>query len=85
MAARVEKATSMNCDAIGPDNMMVTDRVACNTCSQFDAYICSKWFAGVVHGHGMKVGLKNCLELAPVPNEYFDFVVNEECFQWNEC
>ncbi|CAM9845596.1 unnamed protein product [Sphacelaria rigidula] len=33
----------------------------------------------------MKVGLKNCIELAPILTEYFDFAVNESCFDWDEC
>ena len=43
------------------------------------------WFAGVVHERGMKVGLKNCIELTHVLTDYFDFAVNESCFQWDEC
>ena len=33
----------------------------------------------------MKVALKNAVELAVDLADYFDFAVNEECNQWNEC
>lgn len=33
----------------------------------------------------MKVGMKNAIELLGDLHEYFDFAINEECHQWNEC
>lgn len=38
-----------------------------------------------VHVFGMKVGLKNIVELVPVLVDYFDFAVNDECNKYNEC
>ncbi|CAN0519449.1 unnamed protein product, partial [Scytosiphon promiscuus] len=38
-----------------------------------------------VQATGMKVALKNAVELATDLVDYFDFAVNEECNQWNEC
>lgn len=33
----------------------------------------------------MKVAFKNAVEIAADLVDYFDFAVNEECNQWNEC
>lgn len=33
----------------------------------------------------MKVGLKNVVDILPDLVDYFDFAVNEECFQFTEC
>lgn len=33
----------------------------------------------------MKVALKNAVEIAEELVDYFDFAVNEECNQWEEC
>lgn len=33
----------------------------------------------------MKVALKNAVELVAELADYFDFAVNEECNQWDEC
>lgn len=38
-----------------------------------------------VHANCMKVGLKNAIELVPMLVDTFDFAVNEECNDWNEC
>lgn len=37
------------------------------------------------HENGMKVGLKNAIELVDDLSEYFDFAINESCHQWDEC
>jgi len=33
----------------------------------------------------MKVGMKNSLELMDDTHEYYDFALNEECHEYNEC
>ena len=37
------------------------------------------------HERGMSVGLKNDLGQVPTLRPYFDFAVNEQCFQYHEC
>ncbi|CAM9515826.1 unnamed protein product [Scytosiphon promiscuus] len=86
MTARVEKAQSMNCDGIEPDNMDVylqTDPgVSVTVAEQLDY---NGWFASEVHAYGMKVGLKNCVELLESLVFSFDFAINEECNVYEEC
>lgn len=53
--------------------------------SEGDQIEYNQWFAEVVHSHGMLVGMKNSVELVPIMHQYFDFALNEECFQWDEC
>lgn len=53
--------------------------------SEADQIDYNTWFAGLVHEYGMRVGIKNLVQLADVLEPYFDFALNEECFQWNEC
>jgi hypothetical protein len=43
------------------------------------------WVANAVHERGMAVGLKNDLGQAGRLLSYFDFAVNEQCFQYREC
>jgi len=33
----------------------------------------------------MLVGMKNAIELLGDLSSYYDFAINEECWQWNEC
>lgn len=53
--------------------------------SEGDQIDYNQWFAGVVHSNGMLVGMKNSVELVPIMHRDFDFALNEECFQWDEC
>ncbi len=43
------------------------------------------WIANAVHERGMAVGLKNNLGQADRLLPYFDFAINEQCFQYREC
>lgn len=53
--------------------------------SEADQIDYNTWFADVVHAAGMSVGLKNTVELVPILVNKFDFALNEECHEWNEC
>src|SRR3954451_22685542 len=41
--------------------------------------------ANLAHHMGFAVGLKNDLSQAGTLQPYFDFAINEQCFQYNEC
>ncbi|CAM9517248.1 unnamed protein product, partial [Scytosiphon promiscuus] len=86
MQARVETAARMNCDAIEPDNMSNWNQGGTGlTISRDEQVSYNKWFADTVHANGMLVGMKNAIELIGDTHEHYDFVLNEECHQWNEC
>ncbi|CAB1105247.1 unnamed protein product [Ectocarpus sp. CCAP 1310/34] len=87
MTARVEMASSMNCDAVEPDNMMVYTEGSSTgvSVSEAEQIEYNSWFADIVHAYGMGVGLKNAVELVPILVNKFDFALNEECHEWNEC
>lgn len=53
--------------------------------SEADQIDYNAWFAGEVHAAGMSVGLKNTVELVPILVNDFDFAINEECHEWEEC
>lgn len=38
-----------------------------------------------VHEHGMKVGMKNAVELMDATSDLYDFAINEECHEHDEC
>ncbi|CAM9416197.1 unnamed protein product, partial [Laminaria digitata] len=86
MKARVEVAEGMGCDAIEPDNMMVSSErrtgVSVTRAQQIDY---NRWFADEVRSHGMQVCLKNAVEMLDDLEDWFDFALNEECHEWNEC
>eukprot|EP00049_Salpingoeca_infusionum_P000293 m.38842 g.38842 ORF g.38842 m.38842 type:complete len:259 (+) comp10249_c0_seq4:82-858(+) len=85
MRGRMELAVSKGCDGVDPDNvdgftndsgfpLKAADQVAYNT-----------WLANTAHDLGLLVNLKNCGSLATQLSSVFDFVVTEQCFQYNEC
>ena len=39
----------------------------------------------VAHSLGLAIGLKNNVDQVNDLVDYYDFAVNEECFQYNEC
>ena len=41
--------------------------------------------AEIAHRHGLSVGLKNDLGQIPALLPHFDFAINEQCFQYDEC
>ncbi|CAM9841958.1 unnamed protein product, partial [Ascophyllum nodosum] len=88
MVARVQQASSMNCDGIEPDNMDVylySEASAGFDISEAEQIVYNTWFADTVHDHGMVVGLKNSVELLADLVDSFDFAINEQCNEYNEC
>ncbi len=43
------------------------------------------WLANAAHRRGLTAGLKNDLGQVRMLVRYFDFAVNEQCFQYREC
>ena len=43
------------------------------------------WLAEAAHARGLSVGLKNDIEQVAELEPYFDWAVNEQCFQYQEC
>ena len=91
LSARFNRAKTMGCDAIEPDNIDGYDKTA-HESSGFpltyeDQMFFNLWVATEVHNRGMLVGLKNDINQAHDSRIYtaFDFVVSEQCFQYNEC
>lgn len=91
LLARFDRALNMGCDAVEPDNMDGYDTTA-HESSGFpltyeDQIYFNLWVANAVHERGMLIGLKNDINQAHDPRIYevFDFVVSEQCFQYDEC
>lgn len=85
MQARFDLAVQKACDGVEPDNvdayandsgfpLMANDQLAYNT-----------WLAAEAHSRGLSVGLKNDLDQIPDLLSHFDWALNEQCFQYDEC
>lgn len=85
MLARLDLAADKGCNGVEPDNVdgyanktgfpvMAEDQIAYN-----------RWLAEEAHTRGLSVGLKNTLDLVPDLVGNFDWALNEQCFQREEC
>jgi hypothetical protein len=85
MQARINMCKDKGFDAIDFDNV---DGYANNTGFPLTSADQAKYnalLANMAHGAGLAVGLKNDLNQIEILEPYFDFSVNEQCFQFNEC
>ena len=82
---RMQLAAEKGCDAIEPDNIdgYVND-TGFNLTYQ-DQLMFNRWLSLLAHSMGLSIGLKNDLNQVKDLLPYFDWALNEECFQYNEC
>ena len=85
MKKRLDIAKNKGCDGVEPDNMDgYTNNSGFNLTSQ-DQLAYNRFIANEAHKRGLAVGLKNDLDQISELVEYFDFAVNEQCFEYSEC
>lgn len=85
MQARMDLAKSKGCDGIDPDNVDgYTNKPGfpLTAATQLDY---NRFLATEAHARGLAVGLKNDVAQLSDLASSFDFAVNEQCFQYNEC
>ncbi len=85
MQARMDLAKSKGCDGIDPDNVDgYTNKPGfpLTAATQLDY---NRFLANEAHARGLAVGLKNAVAQLSDLASSFDFAVNEQCFQYNEC
>lgn len=85
MEARMDLAVAKGCDGVDPDNV---DGYANNTgfpLSYNNQLGYNRWLADAAHARGLSIGLKNDLDQIEDLVDYFDWALNEQCFQYKEC
>jgi len=85
MEARLDLAVQKGCDGVDPDNVngYVNDTGFSINFSDQLAY--NIFLAEAAHSRGLAIGLKNDLEQVSELLPYFDWILNEECFTYQEC
>ncbi len=85
MQQRLDLAQTKGCDGVEPDNMDgYTNNPGFNL-SPADQIDYNRFIAQQAHSRNLAVGLKNDLDQVNDLVEYFDFAVNEQCFEYSEC
>ncbi len=85
MLTRLDLAKQKGCDGVEIDNVNgYTNHTGFNL-TYDDQIIYNKFLASNAHQRGLSIGLKNDLEQIKELEPFFDFSVNEECFEYMEC
>ncbi|WP_329409126.1 endo alpha-1,4 polygalactosaminidase [Streptomyces sp. NBC_00704] len=85
LAARLDMCRDKGFDAVEPDNMDGYRNTTGFPLGADDQLRYNRLVARLAHQRGMAVGLKNDLGQIPALVGDFDFAVNEQCAQYDEC
>jgi hypothetical protein len=85
MAARLNLAAQTGCDGVDPDNVDGYSNDTGFPLSYQDQLTFNTWLANQAHDRGLAVGLKNDLDQVEDLLPHFEWALNEQCFQYNEC
>jgi len=83
--ARMDLAVKKKCDGIEPDNIDGFSNKTGFKISSQDQLKYNKWLASEAHKRGLAIALKNDIEQVGQLVNNFDFAINEQCFEYNEC
>lgn len=85
MKARLDLAVSKQCDGVEPDNVTAFLNKTGFDLTATDQRAYNRFLGNEAHLRDLSVALKNDLEQVDVLLDYFDFQVNEQCHQYDEC
>ncbi|MCX2179430.1 endo alpha-1,4 polygalactosaminidase [Streptomyces sp. SKN60] len=85
MAARLDMCRAKGFDAVEPDNMDGYTNRTGFPLTAADQLTYNRLIARLAHERGLSVGLKNDLDQIPQLLPDFDFAVNEQCAEYEEC
>ncbi len=85
LSARLDLAVAKGCDGVEPDNVTAYRNDSGFELTTDDQLDFNRFLAAEAHRRGLSIGLKNALELIPDLVGDFDFAVNEQCVQYEEC
>lgn len=85
MESRMDIAVQKGCDGVDPDNVDGYTNSSGFPLTYADQLTYNIAVAQAAHERSLAVGLKNDLNQINDLIEYFDFAVNEQCFEYDEC
>ena len=85
MAKRLDLAKTKGCDGVEPDNVDAFDNNSGFSLSSKDQLDFNKYLAAEAHKRSLSIGLKNDLKQVKDLVTHFDWALNEECLDYNEC
>jgi hypothetical protein len=85
VARRFDQCRAKGFDAVEPDNVDGYGNETGFPLSAADQLAFNRALARLAHQRGLGVGLKNDVEQIPALVDTFDFAVNEQCVEYDEC
>ncbi|QMT62088.1 endo alpha-1,4 polygalactosaminidase [Legionella sp. PC997] len=85
MQARIDMCKEKGFDAVEFDNVDGYTNKTGFPLKNSDQAFYNAYLANMAHQAGLAVGLKNDLEQVEILLPYFDFAINEQCFEYKEC
>lgn len=85
MKSRLDLAVEKGCDGVEPDNMDGFQNDNGLNLTATDQLNYNLFIAAESHSRNLSVGLKNDLNQIPDLVDYYDWALNEECADYNEC
>ncbi len=85
MTDRLDLAAEKGCDGVEPDNVDGYTNDTGFDLTAADQLVYNKHIANEAHRRGLAVGLKNDLDQIGTLEPFFDFALNEQCHEYDEC
>ncbi len=85
LTSRLDLARDKGCDAVDPDNINGFSNDTGFPLTREDQLDFNRFLATEAHARGLSIGLKNAQDLANELAPTFDWALNEECIQYEEC
>ncbi len=85
MQTRMDMCKTKGFDAVELDNMDGYTNTTGFPLTASDQLTYNTWIANQAHARGLSVGLKNDLDQITQLLPFFDWELDEQCFQYNEC
>ncbi len=85
MKNRLDLAVTKQCDGVEPDNVDGYSNNSGFALTSADQITYNKWLATEAHNRNLSIGLKNDIDQINDLVNDFDWALNEQCYQYNEC
>ena len=85
MEARLDLTVTKGCDGVEPDNVDGYTNTTGFPLTAVDQLVYNRFLAAKAHERGLSVGLKNDLDQIPDLVDAFDWALDEQCWEFDEC
>jgi hypothetical protein len=85
LSKRMRMCRDKGFEAVDPDNVDGYTNVTGFPLTAAHQLAFNRWLATEAHSLGLSIGLKNDLDQVAELVDFFDFAVNEQCFEYDEC